>query len=505
MSGRPPSIQNIDPSSAASAQDVTYRFGEFELSTRPLGLRRRSADGTGEPIAMQPQPARALELLAERNGGLVTREELRERLWGLDTHLDHEQAINFTIRKVRAALDDSAQNPRYVETLPRQGYRLVVPVERLASEDPPLASPSSQSSTAEEPRRARRVRSWRFVALALVAIVVGVAWAIERPQPSSDATLKSPVQNESLWRVRVLIDRADAPSLAEAREVLEELLTEDPDSPAVAMAMADWAKADGARVPPRGKHFDAYWPEVERWADRARTLDPSLVDAHVLAANARFYLRNDRADARRILEEEVLPRRGDHPRGLHVYGLVLASHGEHDRAISTIRRAVALAPENLYVESDLALAYLLARRFDEAIAQARRSLELGSSESWWLLLEAQDLAGQAEQAEATAVEIGRQIFGAEIEGLERLRRLSYEAFEHLIPEGDPRHPAFARWAVQVGEDDVAIDALVAACAGPGDWDRPFLGVHPRFEALREHPRWAELTECVEISGHFSGG
>ena len=98
-----------------------YRFGEFEFDPRSLELRR--ADG-GEVQRLAPQPAQLLELLAERGGAVVTREEIRQRLWP-DTHVDFDASLHFCVRQVRAALGDSATEPRYIQNVPRRGYRLL--------------------------------------------------------------------------------------------------------------------------------------------------------------------------------------------------------------------------------------------------------------------------------------------------------------------------------------------------------------------------------------------
>ena len=499
----------IDGAFKPAKEAPSYRFGDFELSTRPLRLMRLSADGepSGEghvEVPLQPQPARALELLAERAGELVTRTELRERLWGLEAHLDHEQAINFTIRRVRSALSDSAQSPRYVETLPRQGYRLVAPVERRPLPSQPADDTPIEDIRGEPPKTRFPAVGWSIAAL--VAVVVSVVWAIERPPSPTQLTpghaigeqgRLSEQAKEDLWRARVLIDRGDATSLSEAKTRLETLVVAAPDSPEVALAMAEWWMADSRLGGALGKRFDAYWPEVERWAERARSLDPSNLDAQVLVANARFYLHNDRRGARQLLTDNVLDRDAEHAKAVHLNGLILASLGDFDLAITAIRRAVSLDPENLWIGSDLALVYLLAGRWDDAIRQARQIIEMDMSHGWWLMLEAQDLAGREQQAEATAIEIARTLYGVEIDGLTTLRQLSYEALVRQTADGDPRLPALARWAVQFGQEDQAIDALLAACDGPGDWDRPFIAVHPRFAELRTHSRWGELAACVD--------
>src|ERR1700722_10437522 len=82
-------------------------------------------------VKIQPQPLAVLRALLEKHGEIVTREELRDRIWGEATYVDFEQGLNFCIRQVRAALNDSASHPRYVETFPKQGYCFIAPVETI--------------------------------------------------------------------------------------------------------------------------------------------------------------------------------------------------------------------------------------------------------------------------------------------------------------------------------------------------------------------------------------
>src|SRR5262245_29437076 len=96
------------------------RFGTFELDVRAGELRRQ-----GAKIRLQEQPLRILEMLLAHPGQLVTREELRNRLWPSHTFVDFDHGLNKAINKLREALDDSAESPRFVETIPRRGYRMI--------------------------------------------------------------------------------------------------------------------------------------------------------------------------------------------------------------------------------------------------------------------------------------------------------------------------------------------------------------------------------------------
>ncbi len=102
-------------------------FGVFEADFRSGELRK-----SGLKIKIQEQPFQVLGMLLAHPGEVVTREELRKSLWPADTFVDFEHGLNAAINKLREALGDSADNPRFVETLPRRGYRLIAPVEDVA-------------------------------------------------------------------------------------------------------------------------------------------------------------------------------------------------------------------------------------------------------------------------------------------------------------------------------------------------------------------------------------
>ncbi len=99
------------------------QFGVFEVDQRAGELRRN-----GARVKLQEQPFQILALLLERPGEVVTREELQSRLWPADTFVDFDHSLNAAVRRLRDALGDSAENPRFVETVARRGYRFLAPV-----------------------------------------------------------------------------------------------------------------------------------------------------------------------------------------------------------------------------------------------------------------------------------------------------------------------------------------------------------------------------------------
>src|SRR5687767_7357266 len=117
------------------------RFGSFELDVRARELRAGATR-----IRLQEQPFEILRLMLEKPGDVVTREELRHRLWPKGTFVDFEHSLNAAVKRLRAALGDDADNPQFVETLPRRGYRFIAPMD-LAAVQSRRVSPALSSSS----------------------------------------------------------------------------------------------------------------------------------------------------------------------------------------------------------------------------------------------------------------------------------------------------------------------------------------------------------------------
>jgi DNA-binding winged helix-turn-helix (wHTH) protein/TolB-like protein len=159
---------------------MVYRFGVFAFDDRTMLLMRADRE-----VAIEPQPARALALLLARAGDVVTREELRGHLWGGDTHVDFDRGLAYCIGELRSALGDTADNPRFVQTLPRRGFKFIAPVqagEAVPDAAAPADVPADRGGRAEDERRqvtATVVPGWiAAAAIAMVALVVGAAGAL---------------------------------------------------------------------------------------------------------------------------------------------------------------------------------------------------------------------------------------------------------------------------------------------------------------------------------------
>ena len=145
-------------------------FGSFEADLRGGELRRN-----GSKVRLQEQPFQILTMLLENPGEIVTREDLRKRLWPADTFVDFDHGLNAAVKRLRDALGDSAENPRFVETLARRGYRFVAPVAAR----PNGTSPAPQTVTLPAPEKNRRGR----IALATLSVLLmgtGAGWVAAR-------------------------------------------------------------------------------------------------------------------------------------------------------------------------------------------------------------------------------------------------------------------------------------------------------------------------------------
>jgi DNA-binding winged helix-turn-helix (wHTH) protein len=150
------------------------RFGVFELDLRARELLKR-----GVRLRIHDQPFQVLVALAERPGEVVTREELRQRLWPGDTFVDFDHSINTAVNKLRETLGDSAETPRFIETIARRGYRFVAPVETVTVAPSTAASGSAgMGPVGEVPGRPSKTRSlvWAGSIAALLAASTAGVW-----------------------------------------------------------------------------------------------------------------------------------------------------------------------------------------------------------------------------------------------------------------------------------------------------------------------------------------
>ena len=160
-----------------------FRFGVFDFDQDTLELSK-----SGRPVSVRPQPLKLLALLLNQPGDLISRDSLQRALWDGETFVDFDQGVNHAVRELRAALGDSADSPRFIQTVHRRGYRFIAPVE------PEVSGTDSVAVGVDQPAAERSFgATWRFAAILVAAFVVlsgaYVAWSRHAETPPSQASL----------------------------------------------------------------------------------------------------------------------------------------------------------------------------------------------------------------------------------------------------------------------------------------------------------------------------
>jgi TolB-like protein/DNA-binding winged helix-turn-helix (wHTH) protein/Flp pilus assembly protein TadD len=186
-------------------QTSVVRFGTYEIDLHSGDLRK-----AGVRIRVQQQPLRLLEVLLERPGEVVTREELRSRIWPNESFGDFDQAVNVAIAKLRGALGDSADNPRYIETLPRRGYRFIADVAvvnrptsklelvpEVASSGTEERAPLEVAGKVARPKRLPWKHARKTLGLAMIPVLlILMVWIfLWRSRPPASVLSSSPVRS----------------------------------------------------------------------------------------------------------------------------------------------------------------------------------------------------------------------------------------------------------------------------------------------------------------------
>ena len=187
----------------ASSTRKNMRFGAFELDARAGELSKH-----GIRLRLQDQPFRVLRVLLEHAGEVVTREELQQQIWPADTFVDFDRGLNNAVKRLREALSDSADQPRYIETLPKRGYRFIAAVELVSSRNgdtgptPPVPTEAASPAEARQPFLSRRLQAVVLAFATVIAVVVAAMVLRDRFAGSvSAASIRSiavlPLQNLS--------------------------------------------------------------------------------------------------------------------------------------------------------------------------------------------------------------------------------------------------------------------------------------------------------------------
>lgn len=510
------------------------RFEPFEVDFRAHELRKH-----GIRLRLSGQPFEILALLLSHPGEVVTREELRAKLWPADTFVDFDHGLNAAINKLREALGDSAEKPRFVETLPRRGYRFIAPVQK-----PPEAAAASTPAAAPE------ASVWRRPALGavLAAVLVVVAGfglyfyhaRVGRRAAASHTTIRSvavlPLENlsrdteqdyfaegmtdeliTSLAKIPELqvISRTSIIRYKGTRKPLPEIAGELGVDALVEGGV--WRSGERIRITAQlvdGRSDRHLWAETyERdlrdalaiqndvARDIARQISTSLA---LIAMNYDW----DWAEAERQyrLAIQLNP---NYATAHHWYAEYLVLVGRFPEGLAQIKRAQELDPFSVIIQTDAGKLFCMARQYDGAVEQLRKAIEMDANFALaqeWLGVAQLEKGRFAEASAAiqSARHADHSVVPAALLGYTyAAMRRSAEA-RRVLEESERQAKAkklglswLACAYAELGEKDQAFALLEEEYRAHGT-GMTSLKVNPLYDPLRSDPRFQDLVRRVGL-------
>ena len=408
------------------------RFGVFQVN---LGARELRTHGVR--VHLRGQPFRILSILLERPGEIVTREEMLRRVWVSDTFVDFEHSLNSAIKKLRSALGDSPENSRYVETIPRLGYRFVAPVEEVYA-SPALTVDASGTAdrsnvvTATMSGSSKRRRKVSISVATAVTLGTFFLWFGLRGRPHANSRISGeghgatevPESISSNSQPALFPKSAEAQALylkgmyfwnkrtvtgfQEAIEYFQQATTLDPQYGAAYAGLANsyTLLTEYSSAPP-----SLYIPQARAAALRALQLNEQSAEGHTALAlivqNHDWDWQSSDNEYRRAIE--LNPR---YATAHHWYAEHLMWLGRFDEALNESERARQLEPLSLIIATDQGAVLYFSRQYDRAIQQLLSVLRKDPNfpRAWGLIANAYVEKGMFAEALAGA-EAYRRLYG----------------------------------------------------------------------------------------------
>lgn len=471
-----------------------FRLGPWEVVPRDGTLRAGA-----EVRRLEPQAMDLLVGLAGRAGEVVSRQQLLDEVWG--GRIVGDDALTGAVSQVRKALGDDARSPRFVETVPKRGYRL-----RIA---PVPIEPGSAEKPADGGRR-RGGRRGRYVLAAALAgaAVLGASAVLllpRRPPGGGSLSAASPAA-EACRHGLALLDNPSVEGLEQARLDFARALEMEPRSAEAEAGLAQVYVLQafaGAGAPAE------LFPRARAAARRAAELDPGLASAHAALGAVAFLGDRDfqgaEAELRRAVRLEPASVNAH-----HLLALLLSALGRGDEAVAEIRRAVELAPSNLFLRTSAMETLFLARRYGEVLQMGEETLALApeSPQPSFQMGWAYAFLGRDREAYAS-FRAGCRSLGIPEVRLERLDGIFaaeglpgvYRSLAHSLEQAGS--VGRVQWGDLVAVHSVAGDtdrafALVEAAVERGEPGLVWMTVSPFADGLRSDPRFERLVRRLGL-------
>jgi len=402
-------------------KSVRLSFGPFILDFSSGELQRH-----GSKIKLHEQCFQILSALLERPGEMVTRDELRQTLWSVDTFVDFESGLNSAVKRLRDTLGDNANAPRYVETIKRRGYRFIASVEEVPAA-PLVSSPGFRTrvnqvghpngplspsrellSEAQAIALSRNLKSLQLGAIALVVVTaISLGWFAMRSHrstsaanlqtvqtmngPSSDGpsvehgpsqpTLQEPNHSayEAYQRGRFFEDKRNKEGIERAIDYFQQSIRMDPNYAAPYSGLADCysllALSSVSAMPPQQA-----WPKARTAALKALELDESIAEAHASLALTKKNMDHDFAGAEKEYQRAI-ELNANYANAYLGYSLLLQDEGRTKEALGKAERAVQLEPVSALMQTNLARVLVRTKNYDEATQHLTLAIELDPNHS----------------------------------------------------------------------------------------------------------------------------
>ncbi len=510
----------------AVSGSALIRFGSFELEMASGLLRKK-----GVLLRLAPQPFKVLALLASHPGKIVSREDIQHHLWNGDTFIDFERSLNVAIRQIRLVLNDSPDSPRFIETVPRYGYRFVAPVEAgTAAAESNTALAESNPVMPERSLSADQLhtRGWSHKLLLAVTAAVFILTGIYFGRRMSSAKTSVVREQQKATAVRRVSTGAYASQNDEANEYFEKaigLARVQFDAPRIRQMLEKSLEADPHFAEARawyglmdavmlnaGYSNDISWlNQAEHELQQALGDDPNSARAH--SALAAVYFLEGRKDLVPMEAEKALslnPKELDAMNWLCDY---YVRSGEYAKARSVANQVLQMDPLLFPTRVNLAFSFEASGHPAKAQEQLQKVLELDPQNvpALTALAETYMNAGEMPRARKTLERVGSRdrdnyavrldwgrLLALEGKRTAALAKIDKDVLKYAAANSvDGTARLVAEFFATCGEPQKSLDWLELAVRN-GDEERKWFERDPLLSAIRNQPRFERLMNSISL-------